>query len=107
MLFDERTNRTALQINLEEECRTHVGAECDGVEEVAVVGFPKLPEGEEIAAFVVSSSSLTEAALDAHCRTRLAPDKRPRKFVFVPDLPRNANGKILRLELRKQLEQVG
>jgi acyl-CoA synthetase (AMP-forming)/AMP-acid ligase II len=82
-------------------------AECDGVEEVAVVGFPKLPEGEEIAAFVVSSSSLTEAALDAHCRTRLAPDKRPRKFVFVPDLPRNANGKILRLELRKQLEQVG
>ena len=82
-------------------------AECDGVEEVAVVGFPKLPEGEEIAAFVVSSSNLTEAALDAHCRTRLAPDKRPRKFVFVPDLPRNANGKILRLELRKQLEQVG
>jgi len=55
---------------------------------------------------VVSSSNLTEAALDAHCRTRLAPDKRPRKFVFVPDLPRNANGKILRLELRKQLEQV-
>jgi acyl-CoA synthetase (AMP-forming)/AMP-acid ligase II len=82
-------------------------AECDGVEEVAVVGFPKLPEGEEIAAFVVSSSNLTEAALDAHCRTRLAPDKRPRKFVFVPDLPRNANGKILRIELRKQLEQVG
>jgi acyl-CoA synthetase (AMP-forming)/AMP-acid ligase II len=82
-------------------------AECDGVEEVAVVGFPKLPEGEEIAAFVVSSSNLTEAALDAHCRTRLAPDKRPRKFVFVPDLPRNANGKILRVELRKQLEQVG
>jgi long-chain acyl-CoA synthetase len=82
-------------------------AECDGVEDVAVVGFPKLPEGEEIAAFVVSSSNLTEAVLDAHCRTRLAPDKRPRKFVFVADLPRNANGKILRVELRKQLEQVG
>jgi acyl-CoA synthetase (AMP-forming)/AMP-acid ligase II len=78
-------------------------AECDGVEDVAVVGFPKLPEGEEIAAFVVSSSNLTVAALDAHCRTRLAPDKRPRKFVFVSDLPRNANGKILRVELRKQL----
>jgi long-chain acyl-CoA synthetase len=81
-------------------------AECDGVEDVAVVGFPKLPEGEEIAAFVVASN-LTEAALDAHCRTRLAPDKRPRKFVFVADLPRNANGKILRVELRKQLEQAG
>ena len=80
-------------------------AECAGVQDVAVVGFTKLPEGEEIAAFVVSSDNLTEAALDAHCRTRLAPDKRPRKFVFVPDLPRNANGKVLRSELRKQLEK--
>jgi long-chain acyl-CoA synthetase len=79
-------------------------AECGGVQDVAVVGFTKLPEGEEIAAFVVSSGTLTEAALDAHCRTRLAPDKRPRKFVFVADLPRNANGKVLRAELRKQLE---
>jgi long-chain acyl-CoA synthetase len=79
--------------------------ECEGVQEVAVVGFTKLPEGEEIAAFVVSPS-LTEAALDAHCRTRLAPDKRPRKFVLVADLPRNANGKVLRLELRKRLERA-
>jgi acyl-CoA synthetase (AMP-forming)/AMP-acid ligase II len=78
--------------------------ECEGVRDVAVVGFTKLPEGEEIAAFVVSSNNLTEAALDAHCRTRLAPDKRPRKYVFVPELPRNTNGKILRTELRKQLE---
>ena len=81
-----------------------VVAECEGVRDVAVVGFTKLPEGEEIAAFVVASSNLTEAALDAHCRTRLPPDKRPRKFVFVADLPRNANGKVLRSELRNQLE---
>jgi acyl-CoA synthetase (AMP-forming)/AMP-acid ligase II len=78
--------------------------ECEGVRDVAVVGFTKLPEGEEIAAFVVSSSNLTEAALDAHCRTRLAPDKRPRKFVLVPELPRNANGKISRATLRQLLE---
>jgi long-chain acyl-CoA synthetase len=81
-------------------------AECEGVQDVAVVGFTKLPEGEEIAAFVVSSSNLTEAAIDAHCRTRLVPDKRPRKFMFVPDLPRNANGKVLRAELRKRLEKA-
>jgi long-chain acyl-CoA synthetase len=80
--------------------------ECEGVQDVAVVGFTKLPEGEEIAAFVVSSSNLTEAALDAHCRTRLAPDKRPRKFVLVSDLPRNANGKILRAALRQLLESA-
>jgi long-chain acyl-CoA synthetase len=84
----------------------HVISDCAGVQEVAVVGFTKLPEGEEIAAFVVSSGNLTEASLEAHCRTRLAPDKRPRKFVFVSDFPRNANGKILRVELRKQLEKA-
>ena len=79
-------------------------AECEGVRDVAVVGFTKLPEGEEIAAFVVGADTLTEAALVAHCRVRLGPDKRPRKFVFVKDLPRNANGKISRAELRQQLE---
>jgi acyl-CoA reductase-like NAD-dependent aldehyde dehydrogenase/acyl-CoA synthetase (AMP-forming)/AMP-acid ligase II len=81
-------------------------AELDGVKDVAVVGFAKSREGEEIAAFVVSSPELTEAALNAHCRGRLVSHKRPRKFVFVSDLPRNANGKILRTELRKRLEEA-
>jgi acyl-CoA synthetase (AMP-forming)/AMP-acid ligase II len=81
-------------------------AELEGVKDVAVVGFAKSREGEEIAAFVVSSPELTEAALNAHCRGRLVSHKRPRKFVFVSDLPRNANGKILRTELRKRLEEA-
>ena len=72
--------------------------------DVVVLGFTKLPEGQEIAAFVVGSDELTEAALVAHCRVHLGPDKRPRKFVFVKELPRNANGKISRAELRQQLE---
>jgi acyl-CoA synthetase (AMP-forming)/AMP-acid ligase II len=79
-------------------------AEHDGVRDVVVVGFTKLPEGQEIAAFVVGSDGLTEAALVAHCRARLGPDKRPRKFLFVSELPRNSNGKISRAELRQQLE---
>jgi acyl-CoA synthetase (AMP-forming)/AMP-acid ligase II len=81
-------------------------AELEGVKDVVVVGFAKSREGEEIAAFVVSSPELTEAALNAHCRGRLLSHKRPRKFVFVSDLPRNANGKILRTELRKRLEEA-
>jgi long-chain acyl-CoA synthetase len=81
--------------------------EHEGVREVAVVGFAKLPEGEEIAAIVVPSGNLTEAALIAHCRTRLSPDKRPRKFVFVTKLPRNTNGKVSRAELRQKLENSG
>jgi acyl-CoA synthetase (AMP-forming)/AMP-acid ligase II len=79
-------------------------AELPGVREVTVVGFTKLPEGQEIAAFIVGAGDLTEAALVAHCRVRLGPDKRPRKFVFVKDLPRNPNGKISRAELRRKLE---
>ena len=55
-------------------------AEHEGVREVAVVGFANLPEGEEIAAFVVPSGNLTEASLVAHCRARLSSDKRPRKL---------------------------
>jgi long-chain acyl-CoA synthetase len=81
-------------------------SECAGVREVAVVGFTKFPEGEEIAAFVVAETDLTEPALVAHCRSRLAADKRPRKFVFVSDLPRNTNGKVLRAELRNRLEHA-
>jgi acyl-CoA synthetase (AMP-forming)/AMP-acid ligase II len=61
-----------------------------------VVGFAKLPEGEDMAAIIVPSSNLTEAALVAHCPVRLSPDKRPRKSVFMRELPRNANGKISR-----------
>ena len=39
----------------------NVLAEHAGVKEVAVVGFTKWREGEEIAAFVVPSVNLTEA----------------------------------------------
>jgi len=75
-----------------------------GVKEVAVVGFAKSREGEEIAAFVIPSGDVSEADLVAHCRTHLTPDKRPRRFVFVTELPRNSVGKILRTELRDRLQ---
>ena len=79
-------------------------AECDGVDDVAVVGFPKLPEGQEIAAFVVCRG-FDRGRPGRPLPYAARPDKRPRKFVFVPDLPRNANGKVLRSELRKWLEE--
>ena len=49
---------------------------------------------------------MTEASLIAYCRARLVPDKRPRKFVILSELPRNANGKFSRAKLRDQLERV-
>ena len=61
-------------------------------------------EGEEIAAIIVAAGDLTEAALVAHCRVRLSPDKRPRRFVFVTELPRTSNGNVSRAKLRERLE---
>ena len=76
----------------------------DGVRDVAVVGFEKQREGEEIAAFVVAEGDLSEETLIAYCRTQLSADKRPRKFVFVAELPRTAKGSVSRGKLRQQLE---
>jgi acyl-CoA synthetase (AMP-forming)/AMP-acid ligase II len=82
-------------------------AEHQGVREAAVVGFSQSREGEEIAAFVVPAGDLTESDLIAFCRARLVPDKRPRRFILVPSLPRNANGKVARSELRGRLRALG
>jgi long-chain acyl-CoA synthetase len=79
-------------------------AKHEGVKEVVVVGFAKSREGEEVGAFIVPSGELSEAALVAHCRVHLSPDKRPRRFVFLKELPRNANGKIERTKLRQCLQ---
>lgn len=75
-----------------------------GVRDVAVTGFASTTVEEEIAAFVVCGPEVTEGALAAHCRLQLSPDKRPRKFVLLKELPRNTNGKVLRRELRERLE---
>jgi acyl-CoA synthetase (AMP-forming)/AMP-acid ligase II len=79
-------------------------AEYPGIRDVAAVGFPTAREGEEIAVFVVPAAELSESALIGYCRARLSPDKRPRRFVYLNELPRNANGKVLRGELRKLLQ---
>ena len=75
-----------------------------GVKECAAVGFSARREGEEIAAFVVGAADLSEADLISFCRAALSPDKRPRRFLLVPRLPRDANGKISRPALRERLE---
>lgn len=73
-----------------------------GVAETAVVGLPDERWGERVTAFVVvlPGASVDAEALAAHCRARLAGPKLPRRVEFVPTLPRNAAGKILKRELR-------
>ena len=47
-----------------------------------------------------------ESELDAACLRRIARYKRPREYRFVPALPKNSYGKVLKKELRATFEQV-
>lgn len=71
------------------------------VREAAVVGAPDPEWGEFIRAFVVADGPVVEDQLVQYCRDHAASFKKPREVIFVPELPKNANGKILRRELRQ------
>jgi acyl-CoA synthetase (AMP-forming)/AMP-acid ligase II len=72
----------------------------DGVEEVCVVGVPDERWGEAVTAAVVTSRPLDVDAMLADCRARLIPAQVPKRVLFVDELPRNAQGKVLRREIR-------
>ncbi|GAA2120887.1 fatty acid--CoA ligase [Kitasatospora saccharophila] len=77
-------------------------AEHPAVAEVAVVGVPHDIWGEAVTAAVVPRRGIgrpTEQELIAFARERIASYKKPRRVLFVDELPRNANGKVLRHEL--------
>jgi len=72
-----------------------------GVAEVGVIGVPHSHTGEAVKAFVVPApgAHLDEDALISHCMEELARYKCPSTIVFIDQLPRNVNGKLLRREL--------
>lgn len=75
----------------------------DAVSMVAVIGVPDKQYGEEIKACVVlkEGQTISEAALSAWTKERIASYKYPRVVEFLPALPMSATGKILKKELRK------
>ncbi|HEY4280186.1 MAG TPA: AMP-binding protein [Conexibacter sp.] len=82
----------------------HALAEHPAVREAAVVGVANPRWGEQVTAVVVTRDGFADdAALIAHCRTRLAGYKTPKQVVFAAELPRTSTGKLLRRELRQQL----
>ncbi|MFZ5964928.1 class I adenylate-forming enzyme family protein [Thalassococcus sp. BH17M4-6] len=76
---------------------------CLGVREVSVVGRADPEWGEVVVAFVVAADGVDAAALNAHCLDNIARFKRPKDYVFVPELPKNNYGKVLKTELRALL----
>jgi fatty-acyl-CoA synthase len=81
-----------------------VAVACPGVRSAAVVAAPDEKWGEVGVAFVEAfpGSTVTEVDLRAHFEAHLARFKIPRQVLFVDDLPRNATGKVKRVELRER-----
>ena len=70
------------------------------VSEVAVVGLPDERWGKVVAAFIKRRAAVEPDELDAFCHTSgLANFKRPRRYVFVTDIPKSPVGKLLRRKL--------
>jgi acyl-CoA synthetase (AMP-forming)/AMP-acid ligase II len=46
---------------------------------------------------------LSESELIDFCRDKLAGFKRPKRVILMPELPKNASGKILKRELKTQV----
>jgi malonyl-CoA/methylmalonyl-CoA synthetase len=75
----------------------------EGVEESAVIGVPHPDFGEAVVAVLVAKPghSLDPAALEEALKPRLARFKHPKYYQILPELPRNAMGKVLKADLRK------
>ncbi|GFM17337.1 MULTISPECIES: acyl-CoA synthetase [Mycobacteriaceae] len=72
-----------------------------GVVEAGVVGAPDEEWGEVVVAFIVGDA--TPEDLDALLLQRIARFKRPKRYAFVGELPKNSYGKVLKRQLRDQL----
>ena len=77
-------------------------ADHEHVVEVAVSGVEDAEFGQRLKAFVVTVDGVEVSAddLKAHVKANLAGYKTPREIEFLPELPRNATGKVLKRDLK-------
>jgi len=74
--------------------------------EAAVVGLKSEKWGEEVTAAVSLKQGMeaTEEELISFCRERIAAYKCPKKVIFMETVPKSALGKVLRRQVREQLQ---
>ena len=77
-----------------------------GVIESAVVGLEHPDFGEAVAAFVVADDEVTAETLGEVVETSLANFKRPKEYIFLNALPRNAMGKVQKAQLRETYAEL-
>lgn len=76
----------------------------DGVAECAVIGAPDKVWGERVVAYVIPKTdvSMTAEGLKTFLKTRLAPFKVPKEYVFATEFPKSTAGKVLKREIKRQ-----
>ena len=70
--------------------------------EVAVVGVPDDVWGQTVGAVIAVRADHerpSDAGFAAWCRERLAPERTPRRVVWVTEIPKNAMGKVAKKQL--------
>jgi long-chain acyl-CoA synthetase len=71
-----------------------------GVRDSAITGVPDLMRGAIIKAYIVrENTGISEQEIKQQAHKRLASYKTPRMIVFVEEIPRNAQGQVLRYHL--------
>src|SRR6185437_13114280 len=79
-----------------------------GVVESAIIAKPCPVLGERVHAVIVTRNEVTADALRAWCAERLSDYKVPETMELISEpLPRNANGKVMKRQLRDALARAG
>ena len=73
-----------------------------GARACLVVGLPDAVWGQIVTAYVVpQAGTFDRQKVEQMAKQSLAPHKRPRRWVEIPEIPRNPSGKILVRKLRE------
>ena len=77
------------------------------VSDAAVIGIPDEKWGEAIKAYIVTTTSSEGDAeeIRSFCEKEISKIKVPKIIEFIKEIPRNAGGKVLKTELRKNHDE--
>ena len=87
-------------LEIEEVLRIH-----PDIDDCAVIGVEDEEWGELVVAALVTKNDLDISHLNNWIKDKIASYKTPRKYIILPELPRNAMGKVTKNEIKKLFNQ--